>query len=394
MPINYFKRACELVPELIADRRYLHQHPELGHNLTETTTYVKQRLIEMGYTPKSCGKGGIIATVGGKRGGKVFLLRADMDALPMREESGLEFASHREAAHTCGHDTHTAMLLCAAKMLKEQENNLCGTVKLMFQPAEEILTGARSMIDDGVLEAPTVDAALGLHIIGGLAPVGALLYGTGPVASSSDIFEITITGRGGHGAMPQNSVDPLIAAAHLLVALQELNAREVTPGKSAVLTFGCFHAGDAENIIPDKAILRGTLRTYSSEVREQMRRRLVEMTQLNAQMFRAHGEVSFKASVPALISNEILTLEIREALCKIFSEKQVQLLPEKLSGSEDFAEISQLVPTTFLALGAGTLSDGCCYGQHHPKVIFKEEAFPVGAAAYAQAATEWLALHC
>ena len=227
--MEYLKRAMEIQAEVVANRRYLHQHPELGHNLDNTVRFVKEKLTEMGYAPADCGDHGIVALAGGKKPGKCILIRADMDALPMKEESGLEFSSLTDsAAHTCGHDTHTAMLLGAAKLLKEMEDEIPGTVKLMFQPAEEMCTGADSMLKAGVLENPHVDAAFGIHIFAAV-PSGVLVYGPGPMLSSADIFEITVKGKGGHGSMPNDTVDPIMVGAHILTALESINSREIAP---------------------------------------------------------------------------------------------------------------------------------------------------------------------
>ena len=246
--MNYLQSAQALYEQMVRDRRHLHQHPEVGMDLPETCSYVMARLTEMGYQPRRLG-GGVTATLTGKPDGKVFLLRADMDALPMREESGLPFASQRSCAHTCGHDMHTAMLLGAAQLLRDRAAELNGTVKFMFQPGEEVLSGARSMIEAGILEDPHVDAAMGAHMIP-MIPAGLGGYGTGVVSASSDHLVIRVEGRGGHGAHPQSTVDPINIGVHIHLALQELLSREADPAELVVLTFGKFQGGDAANIIP------------------------------------------------------------------------------------------------------------------------------------------------
>ena len=226
--MNDLERAKAILPEMTANRRFLHQNPELGMNLKVTTEFVMEKLREMGIEPKLCGGCGVTALIGKKEDGPVFLLRADMDALPMKEESGLPFAAKGDTAHCCGHDMHTAMLLGAAKILKEQEEELPGRVKLMFQPGEETLEGAKAMIADGILENPHVDAAMGVHMAP-LAPAGFVGYNAGVVCNSSDLLEISIEGKGGHGASPHHSVDPINVGLHIHLALQELIAREVDP---------------------------------------------------------------------------------------------------------------------------------------------------------------------
>ena len=246
--MNYLQSAQALYEQMVRDRRHLHQHPEVGMDLPETCSYVMARLTEMGYQPRRLG-GGVTATVTGKPDGKVFLLRADMDALPMREESGLPFASQRSCAHTCGHDMHTAMLLGAAQLLRDRAAELNGTVKFMFQPGEEVLSGARSMIEAGILEDPHVDAAMGAHMIP-MIPAGLGGYGTGVVSASSDHLVIRVEGRGGHGAHPQSTVDPINIGVHIHLALQELLSREADPAELVVLTFGKFQGETRPTLSP------------------------------------------------------------------------------------------------------------------------------------------------
>ena len=224
MTNTFLERAMELKEELTANRRWLHQHPELDLETKETTAFVTEKLREMGCNPVPVSPNGVLVTLGPSTG-KTFLLRADMDALPIQEESGLPFASSTDGkAHCCGHDLHTAMLLGAAKLLKERESELTGTVKLLFQPGEENMKGAKAMIRQGILESPHVDAAMAIHV-NSVVPTGKLLVFTGPACASSDLFTIKIKGRGGHGSTPNKTIDPLNVAAHILISLQELQAR-------------------------------------------------------------------------------------------------------------------------------------------------------------------------
>ena len=259
--MNYLQSAQALYEQMVRDRRHLHQHPEVGMDLPETCSYVMARLTEMGYQPRRLG-GGVTATVTGKPDGKVFLLRADMDALPMREESGLPFASQRSCAHTCGHDMHTAMLLGAAQLLRDRAAELNGTVKFMFQPGEEVLSGARSMIEAGILEDPHVDAAMGAHMIP-MIPAGLGGYGTGVVSASSDHLVIRVEGRGEPRRPSPVHRGPYQHRRPHPSGAQELLSREADPAELVVLTFGKFQGGDAANIIPSSAVLEGTLRTFS-----------------------------------------------------------------------------------------------------------------------------------
>jgi len=387
--MNYLERAKELMPELVEHRRNIHQHPELGLNCENTATYVTQKLKEMGYDPQPCGKSGVVATVG-KPGGKVFLLRADMDALPLQEESGLEFASvNPGAAHCCGHDVHTAMLLGAARLLKENEEELCGIVKLMFQPGEETLEGAREMIAHGVLENPRVDAAMAIHI-NALLPTGRLFVPYGPMTASSDKFSILVKGHGGHGARPHESIDPINAACHIHTALQVIHARELVAGETAVMTIGSIHGGNANNIIPETVEMKGTIRTYSNEVRKTIKDRIEEISASVAHAFRAEAQVTFDPgySVP-MICDESLAKMAAKSINELVGEGTAVNMSKKQTASEDFAFVTDQVPGSFMILGAA-IQPKVEYGQHHPKVRYDESCMPIGAAAEAYVATQWL----
>ena len=262
---RFYVQATAMADTLRADRRALHGMPELGMELPRTTAYVEQRLRQMGLEPTRLG-GGLTVCIGPRKG-PVFLLRGDMDALKMQEASGLDFAATGECAHTCGHDLHTAMLLGAAALLKEREADLPGRVKLMFQPAEENLKGAAAMVEAGVLKNPPVDAAMALHVFPGPMYVGTLAWRQGPALASSDSFRILVRGKAGHGAIPQNAVDPLTIAAHILLALQEVNAREVDPQDPLVLTVCTIHGGELHNSIPETVEMKGSIRAFSNHNR-------------------------------------------------------------------------------------------------------------------------------
>ena len=387
--MEYLKRATEINPEVIANRRYLHQHPELAFDLDNTVRFVKEKLTEMGYAPADCGDHGVVALAGGKRPGKCILIRADMDALPMKEESGLEFSSLTDsAAHTCGHDTHTAMLLGAAKLLKEMEDEIPGTVKLMFQPAEEMGTGAENMLKAGVLENPHVDASFGIHIFAAV-PAGVLVYGNGPMLSSCDVFEITVKGKGGHGSMPNDTVDPIMVGAHILTALESINSREIAPDSFGVLTVGCFQSGSKFNIIPDTAFMTGTIRTFDSEVRAFIKKRLVELAEGTARAYRAEATVSFPTQICAVNTDKDVARIVGESVAAAVGAPRVIGDFKPIAGSEDFGYITSEVPSTFFGLG-GCPTDYPAYPQHSPNIRFNEDAFPVGVAAYVSGAIGWL----
>lgn len=387
--------------QLIDNRHYLHEHPGTGFDTEETIAYVKSELSAMDYDVKECGKAGLTATVG-KGDGKVFLIRADMDALPIKEESGVEFASQNGRMHACGHDMHTAMLLGAARLLKEHENEIEGTVKLMFQSAEEIFEGAGDMIKAGVLENPKVDAALMIHVMAGVPiPVGTVIVSApGVSAPAADYFEIKVQGKGCHGSMPNTGADPINAAAHILIALQEINARELAVSDRAVLTVGTINGGTASNVIPDTVTMGGSLRTYDEETRGFIKKRMTEIAEGTAAAFRTKAEVTFGSGCPTLINNEELSADAEKYVRELLGNEKTLSAAQmnsgglsKTAGSEDFAHVSQEVPSIMLALAAGEPEKGYKYPQHHPQVKFDEEALTAGCAVYAYTAMRWLEEH-
>lgn len=406
-PEKLLQQAESCKDKLVATRHYLHQHAETEFDLTETKKYVKAELTAMGYEPKDCGKCGVTVTVGGKKPGKVFLLRGDMDALPIKEESDVPFSSSNGNMHACGHDMHATMLLGAAKLLKDMENDINGTIKLMFQPAEEIFEGAKDMIGAGVLENPNVDAALMIHVMAGMPfSAGTVIVCSGGVsAPGADFFKIKIQGKGCHGSMPNNGVDPINVAAHIITALQEIHSRELSLNDDAVLTIGSIHGGQAPNIIPDTVEMNGSIRTYDEEIRKYLKNRMTEISTQIAAAFRAKAEVSFDRGCPVLLNNTDLSKDVakytKELLGADKALTQSELLsmasdsgtPVKSTGSEDFAYISQEVPSIMLSLAAGEPEKGYAYPQHHPKVKFDESVLAQGSAVYAYTALRWLEEH-
>ncbi|MCF2595964.1 M20 metallopeptidase family protein [Pseudoflavonifractor phocaeensis] len=400
-------REAEAIRHHISDqRRQLHQHAETGFDLTETLAFVKRELTDMGLHPVDCGRAGVVALVGGKKPGKVFLLRADMDALPIREEADVPFASQNGNMHACGHDMHTSMLLGAARLLKDHEDEIQGTVKLMFQPAEEIFEGSRNMIGAGLLEDPKVDAALMIHVMAGMPfPAGTVIVSApGVSAPAADYFEIKVQGKGCHGSMPNTGIDPLTAAAHILIALQEIHARELAMDDRAVLTIGTMQAGTAANVIPDTVVMGGSLRTFDEETRALIKNRMTEIAEGTAKAFRAEASVTFGSGCPTLVNDKDLSrcceTYVKELLGpgKAFSVAELNAMggggkSSKSAGSEDFAYVSQQVPSIMLALASGQPEQGYGYPQHHPMVKFDESVLPGGSAVYAYTALRWLEDH-
>ena len=387
--MNYYERALELKDETIANRRHIHKNAETGLDLPKTKAYVMEKLTEYGLEPKDCGYG-VTATLG--KGGKVLLLRADMDALPMPEESGEEFACPTgKEAHTCGHDFHAAMLLTAAKMLKEKEDTLEGTIKFMFQPAEETFEGSKNMIENGILENPPVDAALAYHVSPGKMPIGLFMYNDkDTMMYSVDGFKITIHGKGSHGAYPHVGVDPINIGVHIHLALQELIARESDPTHSCVLTIGQFAGGTAANIIPETAVLQGTIRTNKPEARELLVRRMKEVAEKTAAVYNGTVDIEMISEVPPLICNPKLTDEVVGYMQELGIPGLTPYPGISASASEDFAVIAEKVPSTFMYLSAGYLDERGQYPAHHPKAQFNEDVCPIGAACLANCASQWL----
>lgn len=398
--------AKALEEKLIENRRYLHAHPGTGFDIQETVSYVKKELQDMGYEPVECGKAGLVVQAGGRKTGKVFLIRGDMDALPIKEESGVAFAASNGRMHACGHDMHTAMLLGAARILKQHEDEIEGTVKLMFQPAEEIFEGSKDMINAGVLENPKVDGALMIHVMAGMPfePGTVIVSAPGVSAPAADYFEIKVKGKGCHGSMPNTGIDPLTAGAHILIALQELHARELAMSDQAVLTIGTMQGGNAANVIPDVVTMGGSIRTFDETTRELLKHRMTEIAKGIAGAFRAEAEVTFGSGCPTLVNDKELSdcayRYVKELLGvkKTFSVSQLLAgsggdSSSKSAGSEDFAYVSHEVPSIMLALAAGQPEQGYQYPQHHPMVKFDEKALTGGCGVYAYTAIRWLEEH-
>ena len=400
------EEAYMLQDSMITDRRYLHRHAETGFALKDTVSYVKKELLSAGYSPEECGKAGLVALAGNKRPGRTFLLRCDMDALPISEEGDVDFSCPSGNMHACGHDMHTSMLLGAAKLLKKHEDEIEGTVKLMFQPAEESFEGSADMIASGLLKAPDVDAALMIHVTAGMPfPAGSVIVSApGVSAPAADYFEIKVQGKGCHGSMPNIGIDPLTAAAHILIALQEIQTRELAMNDRAVLTFGTMHAGTAANVIPDVVVMGGSLRTFDEEIRCFIKQRITEVAEHTARAFRTKANVSFGSGCPTLINDEALSRCTHGYITELLGKEMafsvsdlnapgIDKKASRTAGSEDFAYVSQQVPSIMLALAAGQPEKGYTHPQHHPKVKFDEAALPCGCAAYAYTALRWLEEH-
>lgn len=388
------EQAKGLKDELVQIRRRLHQHPEVGRDLPLTREFVIEKLTEYGYEPELIAGIGVIAYAGGKKPGKTFLLRADMDALPIKEDTDYSFKATNNNMHACGHDMHTTMLLGGAKLLKEYEDEIEGTVKLIFQPDEEGFTGAKSMIDAGLLDNPKVDAAMALHVKSE-APSNLIVYGRGLSIASCIRFRITVEGVGCHGAMPETGVDPLYIATHIYLALQEIKTREIAATEPLVITVGKFAGGATPNVIPNEVIMEGTIRTFSKELGATVFQRMGEIAESTAKMFRGSAKLEELSSVPPLANDKEVAEEMAGYLKEIFPAQNIVGIDNPGMGSEDFASIAEKVPSVYFIIGAGTKEQdpGFGYPMHHPRVKFDEEILTTGAAAHAYGAISWLKKH-
>lgn len=383
--------AEQLKSEIIAYRRALHQQPEVGAYLPNTKEFVKKALSEMGYAPVEICESGIVATITGKNTGRCILLRADMDALAIKEQTDLPFRSENGKMHACGHDMHASMLLGAARLLKTYQSELKGTVKLVFQPDEEGFTGAKAMLDAGILKNPAPQAGLALHVHSGTRS-GLVLCGKGTIMSGCTLFRISVQGTGCHGAMPETGVDPINIAAHIYLALQEITTREITAKSPAVVTVGRFCGGHAPNIIPQEVVIEGTIRTFNCDLSARILRRLDEISRATAQAFRGSAIVEELASAPPLHNDCKLVDQMTDYVKELFGEQSVYLMEEGGMGSEDFASYTYELPCAYLMLGAGTPDESPLYGKpmHNEEVIFNEDILTKGTAIHAYCALRWL----
>jgi amidohydrolase len=375
---------------VVADRRAIHQQPELAYGEQQTADLVARRLRELGIPIRTgVGGTGVVGLIEGARPGRTVLLRADMDALPIEEESGLPFVSaNKGVMHACGHDAHTACLLGASRLLLERRHEFAGAVKLMFQPAEEGGAGAVRMIEDGVLKDPDVDAAFMLHVShADLA--GTVGVAPGPALAGADSFTVTIEGRGGHAARPQNAVDPIVAAAQVVSAVQTLVSREVPPDQPAVLTLGRLAAGTAHNIIPDRATIQGTIRAYDDDLMQMLEDRLQETVRGVAAALRARAEINFEMRYPPTINDAAMAELFHGAAAAVLGADAVHEGSPQMA-AEDFSFVLQRVPGAMLRLGVRSPSWSEMRPVHTPRFQLDESALPVGVAAMTSVALHYL----
>jgi len=388
MPI--VNRVADLQPDIQAWRRDIHSHPELLYDVHRTAAFVADRLREFGCDEVATGLGktGVVGVIKGRKPGngdvKVLGLRADMDALPIQEITGLPYASKTPGImHACGHDGHTAMLLGAARYLTETRN-FAGEVAVIFQPAEEGGAGADAMIKDGLIERFKIDQVYGMHNGPGL-PVGAFAIRQGALMASTDAVDITIEGHGGHAAKPHNCIDSLMVGAQLVTALQQIVARNVDPLEAAVLSICEFHAGNARNVIPQSAVLRGTVRTLTPKVRELMEKRVREVVTGVAQMTGARIDLNYARGYPVVVNHAEQTEIAIRAAKEVAGDANVHEMPPMMGG-EDFAYMLEARPGAFIFVGNGDSA-----GLHHPAYNFNDEAIVYGTSFFIKVVENTLA---
>ena len=394
--IDFLAQARELFPYTQTLRRDFHMHPELGFREIRTGGIVAKELESLGIeVTKGVGRTGVVGLLEGARPGPTLLLRFDMDALPILEETGAEYASQKSGVmHACGHDGHTAIGLTVAKMLNAHRDQLTGTIKFCFQPSEEgnngeEVGGAEMMMRDGVLDSPKVDMTLALHLWNE-KPLGWLGVAQGPVMAGAEIFSVKITGKGGHGAVPHATVDPVVAAATIVNALQSIVSRNVAPLETAVVSVTTIHGGTAFNVIPQEVMLEGTIRTFDSGVRQKVVERFEQIARGVGEGLGCQIEVDIKRLTPALVNNDSVTAQVQETARRVLSESNLDTAGYITMGAEDMAFMLEKVPGCFFFIGSNDKARHLDYGHHHPKFDFDEEALVRGAALMAAAAMDVL----
>lgn len=391
--MHLLERAKKEQDWMIKIRRDLHRMPEIQLELPKTMEYIRSMLDAIGVKYISLmGGNAVVATIEGAYPGKCIAIRADADALPVREETGLPFCSENGNMHACGHDSHVAIAMGAAKILMEKRDRLHGTVKFLFQPGEEYPGGAQPMIDEGALENPHVDRVIGLHS-GCIFPVesGKIGVKKGPMMASMDRFKITVKGRGTHGATPQLGRDPIPCIAEIVGGIQKVVSRMVDPLESALVSICQIHAGSTMNIIPSEAWLEGTVRTFSEEVRKQIAYDIKNIADLVARAYEMAAEIEYDFKYPVLVNDPVYTEEFARRAKKLLGEDRVVTLERPSLAGEDMAAFLRVTEGTFFTLSnAKMYPDGSVYPHHNPKFDLDEEKFYIGTALFVMEALHFL----
>jgi amidohydrolase len=393
---DFFEKAKALFPYTQSLRRDFHMHPELGFREIRTGGIVAKELEALGIeVTKGVGKTGVVGFLEGAKPGPTLLLRFDMDALPIEEQTGAEYKSTNPGVmHACGHDGHTAIGLTVAKILNEHKNNLAGNIKFCFQPSEEgnngeEIGGAEMMMKDGVLESPKVDMTLSLHLWNE-KPLGWINVAKGPVMAGAEEFKIKIIGKGGHGAIPNQTIDPVVCAAQIITASQSIVSRNVGPRETAVVSFTIINGGTAFNVIPQEVMLEGTIRTFDPQVRLTVLKRFDEIVNGVASAMGCKAEVKVKQLTPALINAEQVTSSVQETARKILPQANHDHSQYLTMGAEDMAYMQEKVAGCYFFVGSANKEKNLDYGHHHPKFDFDEQALINGTALMAAAAADIL----
>ena len=377
------------MPELVAIRHYLHQHPELGLSEFKTSDFIAEQLSAMGYeVTRGLSKTGLVATLRNGTSNRSVGIRADIDALPILEETGAAHASKTEGLmHACGHDGHTTMLLGAAKLLAERRN-FDGTIHLIFQPAEENFGGARMMIEDGLFERFPCDAVFALHNDPGL-PFGQVFVREGPIMAAVDECRIVVNGRGGHGAEPQETADPIVAGASIIMALQTVVSRNLHPLDPAVVTVGAFHAGQASNVIPERAEMLLTIRSFDPRVRDTLEQRIRSVAEGQAASYGMSVSIDYQRGYDPTVNHKAETDFVRDMAKRVAGEAGVHETPRPMMGSEDFGYMLAERPGSYFFLGTKRTENDPPL--HHPRFDFNDDVLPIGASLWVELAETWLA---
>ncbi len=387
---DFYSEAQELIEFTRSLRRDFHRHPELGFQEIRTAGIVAKELQSLGLQVNTgIAKTGVVAMIEGSRPGPVVLLRFDMDALPIEEETGAEYASQTPGVmHACGHDGHTAIGLTVAKLLHAHQSELSGTVKLVFQPAEEGLGGAELMVKEGVLENPHPDVALALHLWNE-KPVGWIAASPGPIMAASETFSVRITGKGGHGALPHHAVDPIFAAGQIITALQSIVSRNLDPVETAVVSATNLHGGSTFNVIPPYVDIQGTIRTFKPEIRDLVLRRFYEVVEGTAQALGCDTEITIKKITLAVDNDPEISRKVQSIAEKMFPDASI-ITKFQTMGSEDMSFMMDDFPGCYFLIGSSNPQKGLDAKHHHPKFDFDEATLPRAAALMAAAAVEVL----
>ncbi len=389
-PHLFLTDANELFPYTREIRRDLHQHPEIGYHEVRTSAIIARELTDLGLgVTTGLGGTGVIALLEGGKPGPVVLLRFDMDALPVQEETGAEYASQNPGVmHACGHDGHVAIGLTVAHLLKARQEELAGTIKFVFQPAEEGLGGAERMIAEGALRNPSPDYCLAMHLWNE-RPLGWVGVTPGPVMAGADLFSIKISGKGGHGGMPETTHDPVLTSAVLINALQSIVSRNVPPMQSAVLSVTRIHGGETYNVIPSQVELAGTVRTYDMNTRDRVIGRMQQQVDLICQAMECVGEIKIDPLTPAVVNDPWVTEHIQSLVPQVLPSAKLDT-DYRTTGSEDMAFLMRDHRSCYFFVGSANPVKGLTFGHHHPRFDFDEAAMTNAAALIAAASFNFL----